>query len=117
MPLIVNMGLFRTNSVNYQSAGVSINLTAELDQSLLADPASFSSYGFMLFRSSSRRFHTKSCTRQRPPPRLPTALGPPRRAGHHSRMQHRINRSGVCLGVAFLLTLTLAVTAAVALPQ
>jgi len=68
MPLIVNMGLFRTNSVNYQSAGVSINLTAELDQSLLADPASFSSYGFMLFRSSSRRFHTKSCTRQRPPP-------------------------------------------------
>ena len=49
--------------------------------------------------------------------RLPTALGPPRRAGHHSRMQQRINRSGVCLGVAFLLTLTLAVTAAVALPQ
>jgi len=42
MPLTVNVGLFRTNSVSYQSAGVSINLTAELDQSLLADPASFS---------------------------------------------------------------------------
>jgi len=68
MPLIVNVGLFRTNSVNYQSASVSINLTAELDQSLLTDPASFSSYGFMPFRSSSRRLHTKSRTRQRPPP-------------------------------------------------
>jgi|GEM_PF-4948295 len=43
MPLIVNVGLFRTNSANYQSAGVSINPTAELDQSPLADPASFSS--------------------------------------------------------------------------
>ncbi len=38
MPLTVNVGLSRKNSANYQSAGVSINLTAELDQSLLADP-------------------------------------------------------------------------------
>jgi len=48
---------------------------------------------------------------------LQWALGPPRRAGYHSRMQQRSNRSGVCSGVAFLLTLTLAATAAVALPQ
>ena len=38
MPLTVNVGLSRKNSANYQSAGVSINLTAELCQSLLADP-------------------------------------------------------------------------------
>jgi hypothetical protein len=38
MPLTVNVGISRKSSVNYQSAGVSINLTAELDQSLLADP-------------------------------------------------------------------------------
>ena len=38
MPLTVNVGLSRKTSANYQSAGTSINLTAELDQSLLADP-------------------------------------------------------------------------------
>jgi hypothetical protein len=38
MPLTVNVGISRKSSANYQSAGVSINLTAELDQSLLADP-------------------------------------------------------------------------------
>lgn len=38
MPLTVNVGLSRKSSQNYQSAGVSINLTAELDQALLADP-------------------------------------------------------------------------------
>ena len=38
MPLTVNVGMSRKSSQNYQSEGVSINLTAELDQSLLADP-------------------------------------------------------------------------------
>lgn len=38
MPLTVNVGLSRKASQNYQSAGTSINLTAELDQSLLARP-------------------------------------------------------------------------------
>lgn len=38
MPLTVNVGMSRKSSANFQSAGVSINLTAELDQSLLADP-------------------------------------------------------------------------------
>jgi hypothetical protein len=38
MPLTVNVGISRKSSANYQSTGVSINLTAELDQSLLADP-------------------------------------------------------------------------------
>jgi hypothetical protein len=38
MPLIINVGLSRKASENYQSSGVSINVTAELDQSLLARP-------------------------------------------------------------------------------
>jgi hypothetical protein len=38
MPLTINVGLSRKASENYQSQGVSINLSAELDQSLLADP-------------------------------------------------------------------------------
>ena len=38
MPLTVNVGISRKASANYQSQGLSINLTAELDQSLLADP-------------------------------------------------------------------------------
>lgn len=38
MPLSLNVGLSRKNSEDFNSAGVSINLTAELDQSLLARP-------------------------------------------------------------------------------
>jgi len=38
MPLSVNVGLSRKASANYQSAGVSINLAAELDQTLLERP-------------------------------------------------------------------------------
>jgi len=38
MPLTINVGLSRKASENYQSSGTSINLTAELDQSLLARP-------------------------------------------------------------------------------
>lgn len=38
MPLTVNVGLSHKTSENFNSRGVSINLTAELDQSLLARP-------------------------------------------------------------------------------
>jgi hypothetical protein len=38
MPLSVNVGLTRKASQNYQSTGVSINVTAELDATLLAKP-------------------------------------------------------------------------------
>ena len=38
MPIVINVGLSRKTSENYNSQGVSINLTAELDQSLLARP-------------------------------------------------------------------------------
>lgn len=38
MPLTVNVGLSRKSSHNYASQGVSLNLTAEMDQALLAHP-------------------------------------------------------------------------------
>jgi hypothetical protein len=38
MPLLINVGLNRKASKDFQSVGVSLNLTAELDQGLLNDP-------------------------------------------------------------------------------
>jgi hypothetical protein len=38
MPLSISGGLSRKASKDYQSTGVSINVTAELDQTLLAKP-------------------------------------------------------------------------------
>ena len=38
MPLSVNVGLSRKASEDYQSTGVSINVTAEFGQALLAEP-------------------------------------------------------------------------------
>ncbi len=38
MPLTINVGLSKKRSQNYQSEGVSINVTAELDQALLGRP-------------------------------------------------------------------------------
>jgi hypothetical protein len=38
MPLSISVGLSRKASKDYQSTGVSINVTAELDQALLAKP-------------------------------------------------------------------------------
>jgi hypothetical protein len=38
MPLSINVGLSRKASKDYQSTGVSINVTAELDHALLARP-------------------------------------------------------------------------------
>jgi len=39
MPLSINVGLSRKASKDYQSTGVSINVTAELDSALLTKPA------------------------------------------------------------------------------
>src|SRR4051794_8578179 len=38
MPLSINVGLSRKSSRDFQSTGFSINVTAELDQSLLSRP-------------------------------------------------------------------------------
>ena len=38
MPLTINVGLSRKASKDYQSTGVSINVTAELDSAFLSKP-------------------------------------------------------------------------------
>ncbi|MCL2647172.1 MAG: hypothetical protein FWD61_09225 [Phycisphaerales bacterium] len=43
MPLSINVGLSRKASKDYQSTGYSINVTAELDQALLAKPGELQS--------------------------------------------------------------------------
>ncbi len=55
MPLTVNIGISRKASANYQSAGLSINLTAELDQSLLADPPRLQSEIDRIYRAAAAR--------------------------------------------------------------
>ena len=52
MPLTINVGLSRKSSENYQSRGVSINVTAELDQALLAKPDRLQSQISGLYRQA-----------------------------------------------------------------
>jgi hypothetical protein len=74
MPLSVNVGLSRKASKDYQSTGVSINVTAELDQSLLAKPDQLQREVDNLYapgpeRSRPRRHvNAPRAPRQRPPP-------------------------------------------------
>ncbi len=72
MPLTVNVGLSRKASENYQSTGVSINVSAELDQGLLARPAE-------LQRAIEQLYHQaeNALTRQASQPPQPAASIPP----------------------------------------
>jgi hypothetical protein len=60
MPLTVNVGISRKASANYQSAGLSINLTAELDQSLLADPPRLQSEIDRIYRQAEEALDRKA---------------------------------------------------------
>ena len=60
MPLTVNVGISRKASANYQSAGHSINLTAELDQSLLADPPRLQSEIDRIYRQAEEALDRKA---------------------------------------------------------
>ena len=54
MPLSMNVGLSRKASRDYRSTGVSINVTAELDQSPLAKPEELQKQiGGLYFRTQS----------------------------------------------------------------
>jgi hypothetical protein len=64
MPLSINVGLSRKASKNYQSTGVSINLTAELDQSLLARPEELQrQIGDLYFQSQNALDHQADALR------------------------------------------------------
>jgi hypothetical protein len=60
MPLTVNVGISRKASANYQSAGHSISLTAELDQSLLADPPRLQSEIDRIYRQAEEALDRKA---------------------------------------------------------
>jgi hypothetical protein len=60
MPLTVNVGISRKASANYQSAGLSINVTAELDQSLLADGPRLQSEIDRIYRQAEEALDRKA---------------------------------------------------------
>ena len=94
MPLTVNVGISRKASANYQSTGLSINLTAELDQSLLADPPRLQSEIDRIYAQAEEALDRKAggvttvtdvTAEVRNPPNRPTDRQPlPQRNGHPS---------------------------------
>jgi hypothetical protein len=84
MPLSINVGLSRKASENYQSAGVSINVTAELGQSLLARPDELQQEIAGLYAQAQQ-----ALDRQLPAPNNAPQRGPepqaPRNAARYSR--------------------------------
>jgi hypothetical protein len=72
MPLSVSVGLSRKASRDYQSAGASINLTAELDQSLLTSPVELQRRIDELYFHAEEALARNACTPAAPEP----AVGP-----------------------------------------
>ena len=88
MPLTVNVGISRKASANYQSAGLSINLTAELDQSLLADPPRLQSEIDRIYRQAEEALDRKaggvtSVTAVTTESRIPPSHAVERQPVHH----------------------------------
>jgi CO/xanthine dehydrogenase Mo-binding subunit len=81
MPLSINVGLSRKASRDFQSTGVSINLTAELDQSLLSRPDDLQQQIGNLYdqarQALARQTHTSSTARtsRAPGPSAPNGDG------------------------------------------
>jgi len=84
MPLTLNVGLNRKASVDYQSAGASINLTAELDQSLLTRPDELQRAAAELYDQASEALERQL---------NPSASGRPRPASNGHRHQNGNGRS------------------------
>ena len=66
MPLVINVGLSRKASENYQSTGVSINVSAELDQSLLARPAELQEQVASLYQQAEAALDRQAGQPQQP---------------------------------------------------
>lgn len=80
MPLVINVGLNRKSSRNYQSQGTSINITAELDPALLASPQRLQDEIAALYRQAETALDQQSsriaATQPSPSPD-PRLNGPP----------------------------------------
>ncbi|MCY2924957.1 MAG: hypothetical protein NT031_05875 [Planctomycetota bacterium] len=68
MPMTVNVGLSRKASANYQSTGTSINLTAELDQGLLARPEELQRQVQELYKHAEAALSRQAGDQQPPTP-------------------------------------------------
>ena len=88
MPLIINVGLSRKASKDYQSTGVSINVTAELDQALLAKPAELQRQIDGLYRQAELALDRHAVVPNAPPQE------PVRRAPIPARPAARPGRNG-----------------------
>lgn len=80
MPLSINVGLSRKASKDYQSTGVSINVTAELDQSLLAKPDELKQQIDDLYGQAEAAL-ARQTQQHRPPASTPERNGRPNGAG------------------------------------
>jgi hypothetical protein len=86
MPLSVNVGLSRKASKDYQSTGVSINVTAELDQSLLARPDALQQHIDDLYAQAEQALDRRAGAPPEPPSAESRRLSePPRRSGGYAR--------------------------------
>ncbi len=68
MPLSINVGLSKKSSVDYQSQGRSINVTAELDQTLLARPAELQRQIAALYQQAQEALDQAATEPAAPPP-------------------------------------------------
>jgi len=82
VPLSINVGLSRKASQDFQSTGVSINVTAELDQSLLARPEELQQQIAGLYAQAEH-----ALDRQAGAPGPPDTR-PPRENAHYGRNGH-----------------------------
>jgi hypothetical protein len=82
MPLSVNVGLSRKASKDFQSTGVSLNIVAELDQSLLARPDELQRQIADLYAQAGAALNHQAGS----PPSAPPAS---RRRHHHLQLRQR----------------------------
>jgi len=90
MPIVINVGLSRKTSENYNSSGVSINLTAELDQSLLARPDELQGAVSELYEQAEQALD-RQASGERP---ASNTLVTPTRAGMSNGNGHANGRGG-----------------------
>ncbi len=96
MPLSVNVGLSRKASKDYQSTGVSINVTAELDQSLLAKPDELQQQIGDLYAQAESALDRQANRMSEPPRRRPveSETRPARTNGRYPRNGNGHARNG-----------------------
>jgi len=87
MPLTINVGLSRKASENFQSQGVSIKVSAELDQSLLADPRRLQHEITGLYEQAEIALEHQSNTRN-------PKVGRIGRVGHHQERPSENHTNG-----------------------